>query len=65
MFSASKIQNVNPKDMEIDYQGVKTTIGELAIEQAQDLIFELLSEKENVNDMSHRPIQYVVWVDAI
>ena len=41
---------MNPKDMEIEYQGVKTTIGELTIEQAQDLIFELLNEKESVHE---------------
>ena len=36
--------------MEIEYQGVKTTIGELTIEQAQDMIFELINQKENVNE---------------
>ncbi len=42
---------MNPKDTEIEYQGVKTTIGELTIEQAQDMIFELLNQKENVNEI--------------
>ena len=37
---------LNPKDTEIEYQGVKTTIGELTIEQAQDMIFELLNERK-------------------
>ena len=42
---------VNKKDMEIEYQGAKTTIGELTLEQAQDLIFELLNEREEVHEI--------------
>lgn len=34
--------------MEIEYQGLKTTIGNLTLEQAQDLIFELLNDREDV-----------------
>ena len=44
--------------MVIEYQGVKTTIGELTIEQAQDLIFELLNEKENVNEILQKMFLY-------
>lgn len=51
-------KTMNPKDMEIEYQGVKTTIGKLTIEQAQDLIFELLNEKENVNEILQKMFLY-------
>ena len=49
---------MNPKDTEIEYQGVKTTIGELTIEQAQDMIFELLNQKENVNEILQKMFLY-------
>jgi len=44
--------------MEIEYQGVKTTIGKLTIDQAQDLVFELLNEKENVNEILQKMFLY-------
>ena len=49
---------MNPKDTEIEYQGVKTTIGELTIEQAQDLIFELLNEREDAGDVVQKMFLY-------
>jgi len=49
---------LNPKDMVIEYQGVKTTIGELTIEQAQDLIFELLNEREAASDVVQKMFFY-------
>lgn len=49
---------MNPNDTEIEYQEVKTTIGKLTLEQAQDLIFELLSEKENVNEILQKMFLY-------
>ncbi len=49
---------MNPKDMVIEYQGVKTTIGELTIEQAQDFIFELLNEREDVSDVVQKMFLY-------
>ena len=49
---------MNPKDTEIEYQGVKTTIGELTIEQAQDMIFELLNEREDVSDVVQKMFLY-------
>ena len=44
--------------MEIEYQGVKTTIGELTIEQAQDLIFELLNDREDVHEVIQKMFFY-------
>ncbi|HUT05597.1 MAG TPA: hypothetical protein VMW74_02765 [Nitrosopumilaceae archaeon] len=44
--------------MEIEFQGVKTTIGELTIEQAQDFIFELLNEKEDASDVIQKMFFY-------
>ncbi len=44
--------------MEIEYQGVKKTIGELTIEQAQDFIFELLNEREDVSDVVQKMFLY-------
>ena len=44
--------------MVIEYQGVKTTIGELTIEQAQDMIFELLNEREDVGDVVQKMFFY-------
>ncbi len=44
--------------MVIEYQGAKTTIGELTIEQAQDLIFELLNEREDVGDVVQKMFLY-------
>jgi len=49
---------LNPKDTEIEYQGAKTTIGELTIEQAQDLIFDLINEKEGVGDVVQKMFFY-------
>ena len=44
--------------MEIEYQGVKTTIGKLTIEQAQDLIFDLLNDMEDVHDVIQKMYFY-------
>ena len=44
--------------MVIEYQGVKTTIGELTIEQAQDMIFELLNDREDVGDVVQKMFFY-------
>ncbi len=44
--------------MVIEYQGVKTTIGELTIEQAQDMIFELLNDREDVGDVVQKIFYY-------
>ncbi len=44
--------------MVIEYQGVKTTSGELTIEQAQDLIYELLNEREDVGDVVQKMFLY-------
>ena len=44
--------------MVIEYQGAKTTIGELTIQQAQDLIFELLNEREDVGDVVQKMFLY-------
>ena len=52
------MKNVNKKDIEIEYQGVKTTIGELTIEQARDLIFELLNEREEAHEVIQKMYFY-------
>ncbi len=44
--------------MVIEFQGVKTTVGELTIEQAQDLIFELLNEREAASDVVQKMFFY-------
>jgi len=44
--------------MEIDYHGIKTTIGELTIEQAQDLIFELISDRKDSHEMIQKMYFY-------
>ena len=49
---------MNPKNTEIEYHGAKTTIGELTIEQAQDMIFELLNEREAASDVVQKMFFY-------
>ena len=44
--------------MEIEYQGVKTTIGKLTLEQAQDFIFELLNDREDVHEVIQKMYFY-------
>ena len=44
--------------MEIEYQGVKKTIGELTLEQAQDLIFDLLNEKLGMQEVIQKMYFY-------
>ena len=44
--------------MEIEYRGEKTTIGKLSIEQAQDLIFELLNDRESVQEVIQKMYFY-------
>ena len=56
--------------MVIEYQGAKTTIGELTIEQAQDMIFELLNDREDVGDVVQKmffygKMQYLILFIAI
>ena len=44
--------------MEIEYQGAKTTIGKLTLEQAQDLIFDLLNEKLGMQEVIQKMYFY-------
>lgn len=44
--------------MEIEYQGEKTRIGKLTLEQARDLIFDLLNERQSRQEVIQKMYFY-------